>query len=437
MLAALDVLAGLLFVAVGLVAARRSWRYGTVCVGAALAWFLAPLGVLVFLHRPLLLHAALSHPNGRLPSGSARALLVGAWAAALPAAGRHPGAMLLLGILTAATAWSRAARSEVSRRSEAATSAAATAALALSLLVPAGGRLVLGPDAGGALLNGLYSGLVVVAGLLLLSGLLLRTHRRATDAVIELSETTRSQVVEALRNEAAGRGAPDDRRALLAAVELLEANIRLQEELARGIEDVRASRERLVAAGVTERRRLGRSLDGGARRHLYELRHVLSALDESAEDDVRRLVAACCAEIDRALDDLGQLAQGLHPRLLAERGLGTALGELGNRCPVPVDVRVSVGRLPEPVEVALWYACAEALTNVVKHADAGRAAVEVCLADGEVVARIRDDGVGGARAVPGGGLAGLADRLSVVGGRVAVERDPTGGTQVCIRVPAP
>ena len=100
-------------------------------------------------------------------------------------------------------------------------------------------------------------------------------------------------------------------------------------------------------------------------------------------------------------------------------------------------MHVTAGRLPEPLETALWYACAEALTNVVKHADASKAVVEVCFADGEVVALVRDDGVGGARPVPGGGLTGLADRLGVVGGRVAVDPDPAGGTQVCIRVPLP
>jgi signal transduction histidine kinase len=435
-LAALDLLTGLVLVAVGLAAARHSWRYAVVCTGAALAWFLAPLAdALLLVHRPLLLHGALGFPGGRLPGGSARALVTVAWIAALvPSVGRHPGAMLLLGVLTAGAAWSRATRSAWSGRADAATSAAAVTALALALALPAGGRLVLGPDPGAAGLSGLYSGLVLLAGLLLLAGVVLRTHRRATDAVIELSETTTGEVLEALRTEAAGRSAPEDRRALLAAAELLAANARLQEDLARTVEDVRASRERLVEAGVTERRRLGQSLDAGARRHLEELRSTVSALAEG-DEEVRRLSAACCAEVDRTQADLDQLAQGLHPRLLAERGLGPALTDLGDRCPVPVQVRVEAPRLPEAVETALWYACAEALTNVVKHAGAATAALSVQVDDGEVVACVCDDGVGGARAVPGGGLAGLVDRLSVVGGRVAVGPGPDGGTQVCIRVP--
>ena len=435
MLGVLDVLAGAAFAVLGVVAVRDSWRYAAVCAGAALAWFLAPLAALfLFVHRPLVLHAALGYPTGRLPGGSARALLGATWAAALlPSVGRHPGVMLLLGILTAAVAASREARAAWSRRAEAATSAAATLAVAMSLIVPATGRLVFGAGAAADLLSGLYSGFVLLAGLILLAGVLLGSHRSTADVVIELSETTSGEVVEALRQEAAVQRGAGNRQALLVAAELLEDNARLQAGLAASVADVRASRERLVAAGVTERRRLGQLLDGGARRHLAELRGVLSTLD--VDDEVRRLAAACCAEIDRTEDDLAQLAQGLHPRVLVEQGLHAALADLAARNALPVEVQGPDGRLPEPVESAVWYACAEALTNVAKHAGATRAAVEVRVAGGEVVGCVRDDGVGGARAVPGGGLAGLADRLTVVGGRLAVEPEPGGGTRVCIHVP--
>jgi signal transduction histidine kinase len=438
-LAVVDLFAGLVFLAVAVTSARGSQRYAALCAAVGLAWLAAPLdNVLLLLHRPLLLHAALAYPSGRLPGWGPRLLVAVAWAGALlPGSGQHPGAMLLLGVLLAAGAWSAAAQATWARRDVTRTSVAATTVLALSLVLPAGARLVWGSSAATQLLTGLYSGLVLLAGVILLAGLLHRSPRRETDAVIELSEETGGEVLTALRTEVESRSSPADRSALLAAAELLESNARLQAGLSRGVEEVRASRSRLVAAAVTERRRLGQSLDAGARRYLDELRGILAALGSGADEEVVRMVRACCTELDRTQEDLDQLAQGLHPRLLAEEGLDTALVDLGTRCPVPVDVRVRVGRLPEQIETAVWYACAEALTNVVKHAEATRAAIDVTVTTGEVTARVDDDGIGGARPVPGGGIAGLADRLSVVGGDVTVHPSPDGGTQVNIRVPVP
>ena len=317
------------------------------------------------------------------------------------------------------------------------TSGAATIALALSLMVPAAARLVFGVDPARELIAGAYSGLVLLAGVLVLSGLVARTRWRTTDAVIELSDASQSQVVTALREEARSRPDGGDPRALLAAADLLESHARLQADLARSVAELRDSRRRLVEAGVTERRRLGQSLDGGARRYLDEIRETVASLAPGADDELRELIAACCAEVDRTQEDLDQIARGLHPRLLVEQGLGAALTDLATRCPLQVELRVLPGRLPDSVESTVWYACAEALTNVVKHAGATTAAVEVTAGRDEVTASVQDDGVGGAAPVAGGGLAGLADRVNVVGGRLSVEQCPAGGTRVQVRVPVP
>lgn len=137
----------------------------------------------------------------------------------------------------------------------------------------------------------------------------------------------------------------------------------------------------------------------------------------------------------RTREDLDQIARGLHPRLLEERGLSAALEELSRRSPLPLDVRVPARRFPARTEQALWYACAEAVANVWKHSAAGSARVRVVEVGGSVCATIEDDGVGGAGLTPTGGLSGLVDRLSDVDGRLELT-STRQGTTVDITVPA-
>jgi len=198
---------------------------------------------------------------------------------------------------------------------------------------------------------------------------------------------------------------------------------------------VRESRGRIVAAAVAERQRLETILSCGAMRHLDELAVTLGTLHGLSKDGTQDLLTAALDEVCHSRDDLEQLARGLHPRMLAEHGLGPALDDLAARCPMPISVRVSQQRHPEPVESAVWYACAEAVANVVKHSEARRATVEVSENADWLVAEICDDGVGGAAAAPGGGLAGLADRLGTVDGRIEVLPGAGGGTRVLIKVP--
>jgi signal transduction histidine kinase len=137
-----------------------------------------------------------------------------------------------------------------------------------------------------------------------------------------------------------------------------------------------------------------------------------------------------------ALEEVREIARGLHPAILAEGGLRSALKALARRCAVPVrlDVRVA-GRLPEPVEIAAYYAVSEALTNTIKHAHATAADVEVTASGGVLHIRVRDDGRGGAAPGPGSGLIGLRDRIEAAGGRLTLYSPPGAGTTVQIALP--
>ncbi len=438
MLAWLDAVAGISWLAVAVAGWRGSRRFAVLAALATVGWFAGNLDShLLLIHRPLMLHAALAYPDGRVPGRYARFLLAASWVAALvPPVGGSPGLALAMAGLVAVEGWRRWSRPAWGRTVASRTSSRVIAVLALSLAAPAVVRLGWWPGAVAAdvLIAG-YTGLVLVAGAVLLNGLVLHPWSRETDAVIELSDATPGETLAALRDEASTCTHPGDRAVLNAAVALLESNSALHADLRAKVEEVRASRTRLVETAENERRRLERILADGALAYLDELTSVLRALGRDADGTTRELTAACLDEVSHVREDLDQLARGLHPRTLAAHGLATALTELAARSPVPIAVSAPEGRFPVPAETALWYACTEALTNLTKHARATQATVNVRAGPQELVTTVRDDGVGGARIVPGGGLAGLVDRLAAVGGAVAVRPAPGGGTEVRIRVP--
>jgi PAS domain S-box-containing protein len=200
-----------------------------------------------------------------------------------------------------------------------------------------------------------------------------------------------------------------------------------------------ASRARVVEASDAERRRLERNLHDGAQQRLVTLALNLRLAETriaKAPDEAQRLLAAAREELSLALGELRELATGLHPAILSERGLGSALEALAGRVPVTVDVvEVPAERLPESVEVAAYYLVSEALTNVVKYADATVATVAITRAGGGVVVEVSDDGVGGADVSGGSGLRGLADRIGALSGALAVESPPGGGTRIRAEIP--
>ncbi|MEA2245711.1 MAG: hypothetical protein QOH46_240, partial [Solirubrobacteraceae bacterium] len=201
--------------------------------------------------------------------------------------------------------------------------------------------------------------------------------------------------------------------------------------------EVAASRARLVAATDEERRRVVRDLHDGAQQRLVHtvitLKLAQSAM-ENEEAELPSLLAETLDSAEHAMAELRELAHGILPAVLTQGGLRAGVEALASRMPLPVDNAVSVGRLPAVVEATAYFVVAEALTNVAKHARAGRAGVAARIEDGTFQVRVRDDGVGGAR--PGGsGLLGLADRLAVLDGQLRVESPADGGTLVAADIP--
>jgi signal transduction histidine kinase len=217
-------------------------------------------------------------------------------------------------------------------------------------------------------------------------------------------------------------------------------SLALANQEARG--QLEASRARVVTASDEERRRLERNLHDGAQQRLVSvsvsLRLAQTWLERggSADGDVRELLSDANDELGHAVDELRELARGIHPAVLTERGLGPALTSLANRSTIPVEVvGVDGQRLPEKVEAAAYYVVSEALANVAKHADASTVTVRVGRDNGNAVVEVIDDGVGGANPRLGTGLHGLADRVESLDGFLRVESTPGAGTTVRAEIP--
>jgi signal transduction histidine kinase len=201
--------------------------------------------------------------------------------------------------------------------------------------------------------------------------------------------------------------------------------------------DLAASRARIVAAADDERRRVVRDLHDGAQQRLV---HTIITLKlahralHNGEEDLPALLTEALGNAQRATAELRELAHGILPAALTQGGLRAGIAALASRCAVPVEMDVSLGRLPAAIEATAYFVVAEALTNVAKHARAGRATVAARVEDSTVRVEVRDDGVGGARS-DGSGLLGLADRLAVLDGRLRVESPSDGGTLVAADVP--
>ena len=212
-------------------------------------------------------------------------------------------------------------------------------------------------------------------------------------------------------------------------VALALANAEAREELA-------ASRARIVAAGDDERRRLERNLHDGAQQRLVALALMLRVAEAKSDGEAKELLQSASAELADALAELRELARGIHPSILTDRGLVPALEMLAGRCDLPVGLEVEVDiRLTKPVEAAAYYIVAEALTNATKHAAASEARVQLSCANGALLVSVADDGVGGADVLAGSGVRGLADRVDALGGTLAFESPPGGGTRVSARIP--
>ena len=252
--------------------------------------------------------------------------------------------------------------------------------------------------------------------------------------------------VAALVHDASLLEEPELLDAVTAATGLALENERLQAELRARLEDlrrqeeeVRQSRARIVEAADEARRRLERNLHDGAQQRLVALALTLRMAEARATQDpegTREIIGRAGADLAEALAELRELARGIHPALLTERGLGEAVEVLGRRAAVPLEVaEMPDRRLPAPIEAASYYLIAESLTNAARHADATKVTVRVRCVGGRATVEVHDDGVGGADDVSGSGLRGLRDRVEALDGRLEVVSPPGGGTTIRAELP--
>jgi signal transduction histidine kinase len=244
--------------------------------------------------------------------------------------------------------------------------------------------------------------------------------------------------VAALVHDASLRDAPELLKAVTSAASLALENERLHAELRAHVDDLRESRARIVQAGDAERRRLERNLHDGAQQRLVSMALQLRLLESKLRTDPTEaapLVDEVQEQLTEALEELRELARGIHPAILSDRGLGPALEVVANRSSVPVKLSAPDERLPPPVEAAIYYVVSEALTNVAKYAQATNVTVEVARTNGRAVLAVADDGVGGADPERGSGLRGLADRIAALDGRLHVDSSPSGGTRIYADIP--
>jgi signal transduction histidine kinase len=224
------------------------------------------------------------------------------------------------------------------------------------------------------------------------------------------------------------------------AARLALENERLQAEVKAQLEEVRASRARIVTAADAERRRVERDLHDGAQQRLVTLSLALRMAQEQAAGDRNGALAATLAEaaeeVRVALSELRELGRGLHPSILTEAGLGPALESLAERSPIPTTISaVPAGRLPAPIEATAYFVVSEALANVAKYSGAASATVRAENREGRLVVEVRDDGVGGADPGAGSGLRGLGDRVAALDGNLRIESPKGGGTRVRAEIP--
>jgi signal transduction histidine kinase len=446
----------------------------------------------LYLHRGPLFQLLLTYPSGRRPSRVTGAAIAVFYAAAviMPVWQSEVATILLAALLVGVCGYEYARMVGPSRRMRLVALQAA-AGLGFVLVASAVVDVEVAPGEASSVSLLAYEVAVVVVAGALLAGLLLGPGEGVgvADLVLELgqsrSRTLRSELASAIGDPAleigywleeagtfvdagggtlalpgagSGRSATVVERegrpaavlihdpavlsdqalldAVAAAARLESANARLHAEVRAQIAELAASRRRILEAGDQARRRLERRLHDGAGRRLAELQGTLSqgrlhATGQQTSDKIARSED----QLTQAVEELRQLAQGLHPRALSEHGLAGALALLADGSPVPVEISVPSSRLPPQAEAAAYFVCSEGLANVAKYAAASRAAISVTPGAGTITIEVADDGVGGADPRAGSGLTGLADRVQTLGGTFRVESTPGRGTRLAAEIP--
>jgi signal transduction histidine kinase len=484
-----DFVVGAVFVGVGAGVYRRSRGTALLLGAAGVAWWAGNVfDPVVYLHRAFFTHAVVAYPGWRTKSWAGATALALVYAAMLAPQSGTDLATAVLGVGLAAMSFVTWVQS--SGRTRRYRQVAMEASIVF-LIGTAGGALVRSTIDSRQVLEPLlllYEASLIGATLLLGYGLRQSRPAPIADMVVELDSPTAGTVRDRLARLVGDPelevgfsedGGPyrdalgeilelpdadsdrvatvverDDRSravivhdrsiveegALLTAVaavtRLSTENAILNAETRRQLEELVASRRRLLVAGDEERRRLEERLRKGAERELRDVEALLRSLssDHSVDHDVAHHVASASEQLDHALLELAETAQGLHPRQLVD-GLGAALDALGKRSPVSVTVNVAGDPIEGEVAVAVYYVCAEGIANVAKHAMAHHASIDIACHDGRIIAEVRDDGIGGASEEKGTGLVGLTDRVAALGGTVSITSPEGGGTRLVAELP--
>lgn len=474
-----------------LAAAGLAWFLGTFAASGEPGY--SDFGnIFVTLHRGPLVQALLSYPSGRVERATDRAALAFAYGVSVILdVGVSPAAAIALAAVVLVVGIQRYLSASGPERRARATAAAASAAFAAVLLLSGLSRLA---GSGGSVDRAvLWAYMLVVAAIAIGLTLDLVLGRwvpaTVTSLVVDLGEegedvTLRDRLASALGDpslvlgyrladqdvyvdergrelerleEDMGRrvtivreGAepvaalvhaadvnadPELVRSVAAAARIAVANVHLQAEVRRQVGELESSRRRIVEATDAERRRLEQDLRDGVQRRLANVEELLDEARREATEGSAVRLAVMQMKLERTRSELRELALGIHPRVLADGGLGKALEELAHRSAVSVELTAPDLRFDPAVEAAAYFVCSEALTNAGKHAAASHAAIDVVRRDGALVVSVRDNGPGGATLEGGSGLRGLADRLEALGGRLTVTSPVGEGTLVVAELP--
>jgi signal transduction histidine kinase len=225
-------------------------------------------------------------------------------------------------------------------------------------------------------------------------------------------------------------------RAAVAATAFALENAQLEAALTDQLREVHQSRLRIIQAETTERRRLERDLHDGTQQRLVAISIMLGAAEsDTTEEPVRAILSRAGTELAQVIEGLRDLAHGIHPGVLHQVGLEQAIRSMAEQYPFPIDVRLPAGRFSEGAELTAYYVIAEAVSNAVKHARAGRITITGKAAGGWLSIAVTDDGQGGARADAGTGISGIIDRVRAIDGEASVDSAPGHGTRIWARIP--
>lgn len=430
-----DLAVALAFVALCAYAAPHSRGISAVAALGGIAWMAGTLlPTAHFWHRGVLIQLLVSVPWAWPRSRPGAAAVVAGYAVSLTTvAWGNDAVAAALAVALVAMVRAVGANSTRARRG---VPLAATVLFAGAILAGSVWRAVTPESAG--IVPGFWIYCIVVVAVLAMVGAAIPRHSMAitTDLIVELGEAEPGGVRQSLA-DAVGDSTVD--QSILHAAEsrafaLAQSNSRLNGEVSARMEAVRRSRRRILVATDEERNAVSAELKGRVIAPLAKLRADLPTL---ASDDpaVRLLTTRVQAMLDRAIDQIVEIAQGLHPREL-DSGIAAALTASASRSPVPVRITATAERFAPEIEAAAYYACEEALTNALRHTSANEIRIDVGTAGTSLVITVSDDGNGGADASAGTGIRGITDRVESLGGTVELRSPRGAGTMIRVRLPA-